>query len=86
MDTTKKGYMVEVVPSASVQKRRYDLTNCFICSYTRVLEMREAMRERPEDQKSRIRSNAAVPHNTVYYIDISGKATKFLIYGDGGDK
>jgi hypothetical protein len=83
MTDTPKGYMAQIAVSPQVQKRVYDLKNCFVCSYTRVLELREAMNLRPEDQRSRIRSNAAVPHNTVYYIDVAGKATKFFLSNEG---
>lgn len=75
-----RGYMIEIAVSDEVRDCIYEpLVDTFVCSYLRIGEMKKAMLQRPEEARSRLKANKAVPHNIIYHINEEGFVRKYLI-------
>jgi hypothetical protein len=71
--------MQQVPVSKKVEQSVYSLRNCFVCSYLKALEMKDAIMKQDEQIRPMLRMNKAVPEDTIYYIDSLGTATKYIL-------
>lgn len=61
----------------------YGIYDTFIVSFSRYSEFKRIMSERPLDERSKIVARSFVDHNTVYYADEYGRASKWFIEDEG---
>ncbi len=60
----------------------YGIYDTLLVSYSRYLEFKRLMLQKPIDERSKILPSIAVGHNLVFYTDNQGHVTKYLIEGD----
>lgn len=73
--------MIEVVSHFNVLKN-YKMYDTLIVSYTREEEFNRIMQAKPYTERSLIYAASWVAHDTVYYVDINGRASKYVILDD----
>jgi hypothetical protein len=70
------------IPYQGSTKIHYGIYDTFIVSFSRYAQFKQLMNERPIDERSRIVARSFVDHNTVFYADEGGWASKWTIEGD----
>lgn len=76
----KKAHRVQLQLTPTAHHASYDMANTLLCSYLRVLDMRKAVKDFPDEMPvTRVKANSGVPANIVYYIDENGMAYKYQL-------
>ena len=73
--------MVEITSTFN-WKKNYRMYDTFIVSYLRLEEFQYSMEQSPIEERSLVHAANWVQKDFVYYVDINGIATKYIILDD----